>query len=138
MAWKEMDDINASVREMMRCVSAKKNDVDFPSGIRSHADAIAEDVRMCKAEIGRIEAEAALHQKGGIFRELQKSDNMPKDTVFMGEIRAAMQLKENSLQIERGKTVSLRERIRQDGKALAERIEGKHDELAVRFQKKGR
>ena len=128
MAWKEMDDINASVREVMRCVSAKKDDVDFPSGTRSHADAIAEDVRMCKA----------LHQEGGIFRELQKSDNMPKDTVFMGEIRATMQLKENSLQIERGKTVSLREKIRQDGKALAERIEGKHDELAVRFQKKGR
>jgi len=139
MAWKEVDDLNAYVEKAMNHVRMKKKEpMEVPSKISNYVEIVVEDGRRCEKEVRRIEAETALHQEGGMFRDFQKPLNMPKDTVFMGEIRAKMQAKEKSLQVERRKTVSLREKIRQDGKALAERIKGKHDELAARFQKKGR
>jgi|GEM_PF-6141715 len=140
MAWKEIDEICASVENVMEYVmeSVQKAHVEMPSEVRRHADALADEGRKCKAEIGRIDKEAALHRDGGIFRAIQKPKNMPDSTVFMQQVRAKMQERENSLPQERGKTAFLREEVRQEGKMLAKEVRKKYDEFAVKFKERGR
>lgn len=136
MAWEKIDEICASVEYMTE--SVKKAHVEMPSEVQRHAAAIADEGRKCEEEFGRIAKEALLHRDGGIFRAIQKPKNMPESTVFMQEVRAKMQERENSLSQERGKTARLREEVRQEGKLLAREIREKYDEFAVKFKERGR
>lgn len=136
MAWEKIDEICASVKYMME--SVQKAHVEMPSEVHRHADALADEGRKCKDEFGRIAEEVALHRDGDILRAIQKPKNMPDSTVFMQEVRAKMQERENSLPQERGKTACLREEVRQEGKRLAKEIREKYDEFAVKFKERGR